>query len=364
MDPDYKQYHNIVGTNLVQFPITNMNNSSNGYCHLLSVLSLLSSCDLLVVSVLDTVINKNYNSLPENTLGHFDKVNEKYVIHESIPDGKVYNNKNNAYFGDIEDDKDRNVSKSISIISSSKDLSEINKMFTTDEHILQELLKISYYIREFIVLDVGEDKRRIYIPDPLRFGTLLCTYGYFNLIPTVYLRRPSHYMDIIMRILKRYPGVIGFINKRNTIQGVITKYKPIYLFIGFQEVKQEFEAGIERNEKQDYLRYKTKFGRVNAIKEFECNGILYELVGQTVCAMGGRHSGNVFMLSRGEKPFDHNDEETFDIPILFDSVEAPWRYAWWNILFMVFIFKSTSRKFCICISSGIWNRFSIICQKE
>ena len=132
-DPDNKQYHNIVGTNLVQFPITNMNNPSNNYCHLLSVLSLLSSCDLLVVSVLDTVINKNYNSLPENTLGHFDKVNEKYVMHESIPDDKVYNNKNNAYFGDIEDNKDGKVSKLFSIISSSNNLSEINKMFTTDK---------------------------------------------------------------------------------------------------------------------------------------------------------------------------------------------------------------------------------------
>ena len=187
---------------------------------------------------------------------------------------------------------------------------------------MQELLKNFYYIREFIVLDVGENKRRIYIPDPLRFGTLLCTYGYFNLMPTVNTRRPSHYMDIIMRILKRYPEVIGFINKPNTIQNIITNYKPIYLFIGFQEVKQEFEAGIKENEKQDYSNYKAKFGKVNAIKEFECNGILYELVGQTVCNGSGRHSGNVFMLSRGEKPFDHNDEETFDIPILFDSVEA------------------------------------------
>ena len=61
----------------------------------------------------------------------FHCVNSRYYRSTKLKTDEQHksHNKNNAYFGDIEDDKDRNVSKSISIISSSKDLSEINKMF-------------------------------------------------------------------------------------------------------------------------------------------------------------------------------------------------------------------------------------------
>ena len=363
-DSDVKQYHNMVGKNIIQVPALNIRNTYEEQCHFIAVLNMLASCDLLVAMVTKTVLTNDFHIIDQYyRLGRYINNGGEYkALEQTIPSipyvtqqelqlyrpmydnvkPSLYETAKQLYIEDLQSHTTTlqsrppplflpkllfsNKSTSNSIITY-----DINDIFKTDKFVLKELLRIFYYSREFVIDKYN--KNRIHICDLDKIDAVLALYGAGK---AAEIRRPTQYLSIVMKVLRRYPSIIGFANAPNgfprytdteySIQRLISMHRPIYMFIDVYNTAMELHRGIPQNELIDYnsVKYDMTYRFTNLIKEFTCNGSTYELVAQTVSCINNVHTGVIFSIGTFDtkKEFNYNDPDTFDVTFLLDSNDS------------------------------------------